>query len=221
MPKEYCAFAVGRVKRTRYGLPGGESLLCPSGETKPLQAWWEAHKPEMDAAHDAEVAAWTADIDAKLAALRVETVERRVETGGLRRAKVQVDVVTFDDGEVKEYEPGKWRQEARVRLQTRHPRPKKAPELFVPWMNALEKEEIRTWEAHLYAAGGVTAIDFDPEQDWYYGLPIPFVLATVNGLSSDGWVLQHVSEDHGLYRGTDVPNEAYPARVRYLLVRDT
>ncbi len=31
--------------------------------------------------------------------------------------------------------------------------------------------------------------------------------------------LTHVSEDHGLYNGADAPNEAYLARVRYLLVR--
>lgn len=52
------------------------------------------------------------------------------------------------------------------------------------------------------------------------GTPIEMIVASLNRYAAEGWKAIHVSEDHGIYLGVDCREESFPARIRYLLLRD-
>jgi hypothetical protein len=139
-----------------------------------------------------------------------------------RERRAPRDRITYDNGETSEIETGTGREVARRYLQQRHPPPTREATDFESWLKALPKEDLRAWEAHVYMPGEVKELDFDYEvENWHYGVPITFVLRALDDLAATGWTILHVSEDQGLYAGADAADEAYPARIRYLLTRDT
>jgi hypothetical protein len=100
------------------------------------------------------------------------------------------------------------------------PKPGYAPTPpFDPWWKYQEKKRYRVWVAELITAAGTTPVDIGDAVRGRWGFPVQAAMRLLEQLGNEGWRLVHVSEDHGLYNGADARDEAYLARVRYLLSR--
>jgi hypothetical protein len=77
----------------------------------------------------------------------------------------------------------------------------------------------RGWTAALYTASGKDQVRIDAPDWWAFGWPEAEVTEILNRLGGDGWQAFSVTEDKGLYKGSDALNESGPVAVRYLLMR--
>lgn len=104
-----------------------------------------------------------------------------------------------------------------------HP-PVATPQLtFSSWLAGLPPtSDVLTWQSELvHGDGRVEPYDLgDPGWSWW-GVPASQVAAVLDALASEGWSLVHVSEDKGLFSGATAGFESYPARIRYLLRRQS
>lgn len=103
-------------------------------------------------------------------------------------------------------------------MNRRHPEPEPPAEewaTFDYWFNQKSTEK-RTWKAEFITGLHSEALKFDA-LTWSWGYPVAAAMNELDRLTQDGWKLVHVSEDHGLYAGADVSDEAFLTRVRYLL----
>jgi hypothetical protein len=92
------------------------------------------------------------------------------------------------------------------------------PADYSTWFSR-KKHEKRTWQATFVTDSDERPIELGSSLSWPWGFPVAAALRELNRLERDGWMLVHVSEDHGLYAGADATDEAYLTRVRYLLAR--
>ena len=97
-----------------------------------------------------------------------------------------------------------------------------------------QDEDYETWLAETGAVGIEqrvwVGIEIEPDgserefeeglDGWRFGAPLAGINRELNRLAADGWMVVSVSEDKGLYLGSDSPDESYPSRIRYLLGRD-
>jgi hypothetical protein len=86
------------------------------------------------------------------------------------------------------------------------------------WTSQATVTEERSWETRWYDASGGRSVDANLT-NWRDGFPAEGIIALLDSYATEGWEVLHVSEDKGVYRGADALDEAYPARVRYLLRR--
>lgn len=96
------------------------------------------------------------------------------------------------------------------------------PMLLVEVKDAISVEpEKRSWKSRLITSTETIQIPEPDGLSWSDGAPSTWIAEKLDSFSKSGWNLIHVSEDHGLYQGADVPNESYPTRIRFLLQRST
>jgi hypothetical protein len=108
----------------------------------------------------------------------------------------------------------------RKQADNRYPDPPK-PQVkeFASWYR-LTAQERRVWQGWLLTADGYELATEELTTWGGHAFPVQDALRQLDKLQQEGWRLVHVSEDHGLYQGVDVSDEAYLTRVRYLLERD-
>lgn len=217
MSKEYATVAIGRVQLDVYKLPSGDQVRCHPGGTTELSMWWIENQKPLEDARSAERREWERAVEAQLAGVTIRLVQRIAAN---RYSTEEFDQVTFSDGTTLKAPVGKGHESARKHVEARLTTPERPVE-FDAWRRKLRKDILRTWQAHLFVRGTTSPLAFDEEKyGWSYGYPITFAQEQLNTMAASGWSVVHVSEDHGLYKGTDASDEAYPARVRYLLVRE-
>jgi hypothetical protein len=100
-----------------------------------------------------------------------------------------------------------WRQEESARGPARR-----------EWSAETTVSEGSIWEASWCDAGGTHKLDVDLGSP-VGGIPVQGLVTLLDRYGAEGWRVLHVSEDRGVYQGTDVPDESYVTRIRYLLVR--
>lgn len=89
------------------------------------------------------------------------------------------------------------------------------------WMPKQPAHSRRFWVAELvHGDGRCESHDLTEAHISWWGAPVAATNALLDRLSSAGWMLVHISEDRGLYRGVDTTDESYPTRIRYLLSRE-
>lgn len=80
-------------------------------------------------------------------------------------------------------------------------------------------EHVQDWVCREYPPeGDEKERDLDMSSSWS-GVPLAAMTGILNDFARAGWRVISVGEDKGLYLGVDAPDEAFPARVRYLLGR--
>src|SRR5712672_3222049 len=63
----------------------------------------------------------------------------------------------------------------------------------------VENRQVVVWAVALYLNGDCEHLPaFTP---WNFGFPIDGALEILNKLATEGWIVAHVSEDRGLYKG--------------------
>lgn len=145
-----------------------------------------------------------------------KNVEVRRDTGGLRKSKVLIDEVIIG-GTRHEVEAGGASRFVTAEREKRHPAPpQEAIPSYESWFKSMSAER-RTWQAELATSSGSKTMALPEPLDWSWGFPIAASINLLEDLERDGWKLVYVSEDRGLYAGTDASYESYPTRVRYLL----
>jgi hypothetical protein len=85
------------------------------------------------------------------------------------------------------------------------------------WCREAEVTENRGWEALWYDSAGWQILE--GKLAWRFGVPIEATVAYLNRYAAGGWSVVSVSEDRGVYFGTDAADESYVTRIRYLLIR--
>jgi hypothetical protein len=156
-----------------------------------------------------------------LASLNIERgVVVKRDTGGLRREKVTVDVVTL--GHVrKELAPPELDDYLQREAERRFVAPT-APEKvgdFESWWLGHRPEKVKSWGASWIEAGETRDLGLNIQSWTIGGLPIAEALTELARAAEDGWELVHVSESQGIFQGTHSQTAASPECVRYLLRR--
>ena len=88
------------------------------------------------------------------------------------------------------------------------------------WCHEATVTPKRGWEAAWCDVSGQHRLDVTIDS-WYWGVPAQAIVQMLDEYAKQGWAVAHVSEDRGVYFGTDVTDESYITRLRYLLVRDS
>ena len=216
----YATLAFGRVKYTVFVVAGEQRETFERHEAEQyfiqeIRQPWQSHRNAESKRMEAEKA------------FRNRTTIRswwdiKGSTGGLfkpSRPAEPIDEVTLD-GQVFQVEAGKAQDFINAEASRRFPAivPPSTEEAwnFESWYEGT-KREVRQWRAELISLNGASEISLGEilRPDW--GFPISEALRELDRLEKQGWRIVHVSEDHGLYAGADVPDEAYLTRVRYLL----
>jgi hypothetical protein len=100
---------------------------------------------------------------------------------------------------------------------SRYPDPSKPTVVaFANWFQQ-HSEERRVWRAWFITADATEPVVGEIDAFGGQGFPMREAMRELDKRKQQGWQLVHVSEDHGLYSGADTPDEAYLARVRYLV----
>lgn len=142
------------------------------------------------------------------------------DVGGIRKRHVMVDRVTFPDGLTRDFDPGQASREILNHFRMNDPAPLVPTLDYNTWRSGRATVTTRAaWEASLFCDGECQPISIQ-QQDSQYGLPIEEVLATINTLANEGWIVVQVSEDRGLSRGETLNYDGWVTRARYLLARD-
>lgn len=87
-----------------------------------------------------------------------------------------------------------------------------------PWCKEATVTEARDWEVAWCDGNGWQRLDAELGA-WHWGVPAQGIVTLLDRYTTEGWAVAHVSEDHGVYMGADVPEESYITRIRYLLIR--
>jgi hypothetical protein len=145
-----------------------------------------------------------------------EGVEVRRDTGGFRKTTAVVDEV-FIGRSRHEVEVGRGLRFVAREREKLNPIPQKGTVVACEAWFKSKAMDHRTWRADIVLSSGTTPVQLPEPLDWFWGFPSASVNKLLEDLELDGWKLVQVSEDHGLYAGTDAPNESFPSRVRYLL----
>jgi hypothetical protein len=155
---------------------------------------------------------------------KVVKITRKEGSFGSRIEKV-VAVLTFPDGSTKEgptAEVPTMLYEQCVQLHGDEPHVPTQDEDYETWLaetGAVGIEQ-RVWIGIEIEPDGSEREFEDGLEDWRFGAPLAGINHELNRLAADGWVVVSVSEDKGLYLGSDSRDESYPARIRYLLGRE-
>ncbi|HET7484650.1 MAG TPA: hypothetical protein VFJ64_04665 [Solirubrobacterales bacterium] len=75
---------------------------------------------------------------------------------------------------------------------------------------------IDSWSFALHTGDGVTPIEIDPAQAPGHALPVALITQTLEALSSEGWMVVHISEDRSIDDGASA---SHVVRQRVLLRR--
>ncbi len=136
-----------------------------------------------------------------------------------------VAVLTFPDGSTREgptADISTMLEEECVRLYGEEPYVPTQEQDYDTWLvetGAVGIEQ-RVWVGIVIEPDGSEREFEEGLEEWRFGAPLAGINGELNRLAAAGWVVVSVSEDKGLYLGSDSRDESYPARIRYLLGRD-
>ena len=202
MPR-YGYFALGRAKRWRLSIPDAEPSLFEVKEDaeESRMAWIGEH--ELPPA----IAAWEEARERFFEGCAITT--RKTGSGFTAREENWILFPTGEQRPLGVLDP----QDVTTKVWLDHsPEPTVAS--IVP-ISAATLDQVVIWEGELFL--GEESRKLPLISHWVYGLPIDFVLETLNKLSDEGWEVLLASEDRGLFAGKTAGSEAYVTRVRYLL----
>jgi hypothetical protein len=222
---EYAFFVVRRVPCDKVTFPDGTVSSHPLGEGhNVLRQWWEDNVAAPSRSEYS--AAWNAWEQRRAQFVAQTTVERtdiKRDVGGIRKQRVAVDRITFPDGQSEHCELGQATQRAFERFAETSSEPQDPIPDYDVWRRQQAQRSPLVqpgvaWDATLFRDAENQPISIQ-SRDWNYGLPVEEVLATLNTLAGEGWVVVQISEDRGLYQGIAANNDAWVTRARYLLAR--
>jgi hypothetical protein len=210
----YAVSSAGKVTRVPAATDEAEALLLHHASLHTARA---DHAQSM---HDE----WQSRLHELTDETKVVKITRKEGSFGSRVEKV-VAVLTFPDGSTREgstAEVPTILYDECVRVHGDQPHVPTQEEDFDTWLNETGAVGIeqRVWVGLEIDPDG-TEREFEEDPDgWRFGAPLVGINRELNRLAADGWVVVSVSEDKGLYLGSDSPDESYPSRIRYLLGRD-